>query len=48
MNDNDADDDEPHADQGWDIRGLFRAVCKSHLALPNGVENVFKMLIYSL
>ncbi|VFN08127.1 MAG: hypothetical protein BECKG1743D_GA0114223_113002, partial [Candidatus Kentron sp. G] len=24
------------------------AVCKSHLALPNCVENVFKMLIYSI
>ncbi|VFN00795.1 MAG: hypothetical protein BECKG1743D_GA0114223_102252 [Candidatus Kentron sp. G] len=28
--------------------GDFRAVCKSRLALPNCVENVLKMLIYSM
>ena len=28
--------------------GDFRAVCKTHLALPNGVKNGLKMLIYAV
>nr|VFJ52153.1 MAG: hypothetical protein BECKDK2373C_GA0170839_103511 [Candidatus Kentron sp. DK] len=33
---------------GMDLLPAFRAVCKTHLALPNGVKNGLKMLSHKV